>query len=349
MSQFLNPIYQNMIPYTPGEQPQDRSYIKLNTNEAPYPPAPEVIAVLNEEQGKQLRLYSDPTARKLKEILAEDLMLGAENIFISNGSDEALNFAFMAFAAAGAAFADMTYGFYQVFADLYRIPVRIISLKSDLTMDWEAFAACDDTCVLANPNAPTGLALPLECIESILKANPNRLLIVDEAYIEFGGETAVPLIGQYKNLLVIRTFSKARALAGARLGYAAGNAELIQDLEMLKYATNPYNVNRLTMEMGCQAILAQDYYQEKIEELKQVRSETRNILMELGFYVPDSQANFLFAAHASHTGEELYKKLKERGILVRYFSGKRTENFIRITIGSKEEMKELTEILKQIL
>ena len=234
MSRFFNRSLDRLVPYTPGEQPQDQQYVKLNTNESPYPPSPGVIAALNAREAADLRLYSDPEAKVLKAVLAERYSVEPANIFVGNGSDEALNFAFLAYAAdgRGAAFADITYGFYPVFAELYHIPVRIVPLKEDFTLDPEDYYGLHRTIVIANPNAPTGLALSRAQVEGILQANPDCVVVLDEAYVDFGGESCVSLTGRYPNLLVVQTYSKSRSMAGARLGYAIGDAALIQDLEL---------------------------------------------------------------------------------------------------------------------
>ena len=263
MSRFFNRSLDRLVPYTPGEQPQDQQYVKLNTNESPYPPSPGVIAALNAREAADLRLYSDPEAKVLKAVLAERYSVEPANIFVGNGSDEALNFAFLAYAAdgRGAAFADITYGFYPVFAELYHIPVRIVPLKEDFTLDPEDYYGLHRTIVIANPNAPTGLALSRAQVEGILQANPDCVVVLDEAYVDFGGESCVSLTGRYPNLLVVQTYSKSRSMAGARLGYAIGDAALIQDLETIKFSTNPYNVNRLSLVAGTAALEDETYFQ----------------------------------------------------------------------------------------
>ena len=247
MSTFFSGALKNLAPYTPGEQPQDQQYVKLNTNESPYPPSAGVITALNAKEASDLRLYSDPECKELKKALADYYKVEPENIYVGNGSDEALNFAFLSYATdgRGVAFADITYGFYPVFADLYHIPVQIVPLKSDFSIAPEDYYGLNKTIVIANPNAPTGMALSRDAIEGIVKANPDSVVVVDEAYVDFGAESCVELTKIYPNLLVVQTYSKSRSMAGARLGYAIGNAELIRDLETVKFSTNPYNVNRL--------------------------------------------------------------------------------------------------------
>ena len=349
MSRFLGEQFQTLEAYTPGEQPRDMQYIKLNTNESPYPPAPEVAAAVSEEQVALLRLYSDPTAKTLKEKLAGLYGLRPENIFLSNGSDEVLNFAFLAFGGKGAIFPDITYGFYQVFGDLYGIPCEQIPLKEDFSLDFRDYCGRNKLVVLANPNAPTGMSVPVSQIEEIVRSNPKSVVLIDEAYVDFGGETCLPLIEKYDNLLVTRTFSKSRCLAGGRLGYAFACPALIADLEKIKFSTNPYNINRLTLRLGEATVDAEPYYQEKCAELQMTRDWTAERLTELGFEVLPSQTNFLFACHKKIDGMAMYSKLKRQGILVRHFTNPRICQFNRITIGTQEEMKALLDAVNQIL
>ena len=271
MSRFLKEEYQKLEAYTPGEQPRNMRYIKLNTNESPYPPASSVLEAIGKQDIALLRLYSDPTAKVLKEKIAALYGVGPENVFVSNGSDEALNFAFMAFGGSGAVFPEISYGFYQVFGDLYSIPYEKIPLQGDFSIDYRDYCSKDKMVVIANPNAPTGMSISVREIEEILKANPDNVVLIDEAYVDFGGETALSLIEKYDNLLVTRTFSKSRCLAGGRLGYAFGCKELIADLEKIKYSTNPYNLDRLTLTLGEATIDAESYYQEKCSEIIKTR------------------------------------------------------------------------------
>ena len=349
MSRFLNKRYQSLEAYTPGEQPRDMVYIKLNTNESPYPPAPSVVAAMDARQVENLRLYSDPTGLSLKQKLAELYGLTPENIFISNGSDDILNFAFMAFADdRGAAFADITYGFYPVYGELHNVNVQIIPLEADFSLDYQKYCGLNKMIVIANPNAPTGMEIPLWQIEEILKTNPDSVVVIDEAYVDFGGTSCYQLIKNYVNLLVVRTFSKSRCLAGARLGYAFGSKELIEDLEKLKYSTNPYNVNRLTMMLGCETVDAEPYYQEVSEKIQAARAWAVDALQNLGFQVLPSKANFIFARHPGVSGAELYSGLRQRGILVRHFTKERIKDFVRITIGTQEQMERLAEALQDM-
>ena len=352
MSRFFNRSLDRLVPYTPGEQPQDQQYVKLNTNESPYPPSPGVIAALNAREAADLRLYSDPEAKVLKAVLAERYSVEPANIFVGNGSDEALNFAFLAYAAdgRGAAFADITYGFYPVFAELYHIPVRIVPLKEDFTLDPEDYYGLHRTIVIANPNAPTGLALSRAQVEGILQANPDCVVVLDEAYVDFGGESCVSLTGRYPNLLVVQTYSKSRSMAGARLGYAIGDAALIQDLETIKFSTNPYNVNRLSLLAGAAAIEDEAYFQTCTAAIRETRGWTVGKLEALGFTVLPSQANFLLARHSRVSGRDLYERLKEAGILVRWWGDQpRIRDYVRITIGSPEQMTALVDHLSRLV
>lgn len=349
MSRFLNEQYRAMEAYTPGEQPRDMQYIKLNTNESPYPPAPSVVEAMTAEQVELLRLYSDPTAKNLKEKLAGLYGVSPENVFVSNGSDEVLNFAFMAFGGSGAVFPDISYGFYEVYAELYAINAEKIPLEADFFIDYRKYCGKNKMVVIANPNAPTGMTIPVWQIEEIVKSNPDSLVLIDEAYVDFGGETCLPLIESYDNLLVTRTFSKSRCLAGGRLGYAFGSPAVIADLEKIKYSTNPYNINRLTLLLGEKTVEAETYYQEKCREIEDTREWTTEQLLELGFTVLPSKANFIFVKTDKMDGGELYKKLKERGILVRHFTNPRICQYNRVTIGTREQMQTFVNTVKEVL
>ena len=350
MSRFLSGALRQLVPYVPGEQPHQRRYIKLNTNESPYPPAPGVLRAVGVEAA-DLRLYPDPEARELKAALAARHHVGPENIFVGNGSDEVLNFAFLAFASdgRGAAFADITYGFYPVFCSLYHIPTRIVPLRENFTLDPEDYYGLGRTIVLANPNAPTGLALGRAQVEEIVKANQDSVVIVDEAYVDFGGESCVELTRRYGNLLVVQTFSKSRSLAGARLGFAVGNQELIADLETIKFSTNPYNVNRLTLRAGAEALAEQRYYDKCCQAIMETRDRTAEQLRGMGFTVLPSRTNFLFVCREGLDGAAIYRGLKDRGVLVRHFDQARIQNFVRVTVGTPEQMNVFLEKLRELL
>ena len=338
MSHFLNPNIERMTAYVPGEQPRDKAYIKLNTNENPYPPAPSVVAAMNAAEVEDLRLYSDPTAKVLKAKLAALYGLRPENIYVGNGSDEVLYFLFLAYGQKGTAFPDISYGFYSVFAEICGIPATVIPLEADFTIDAARYHGLSRFIVIANPNAPTGLSLSLSAIEGILKSNPDAVVAIDEAYVDFGGESAYPLLARYENLIVVRTFSKSRSMAGARLGYALGPAALIADLEKVKFSINPYNVNRLTLRLGEATVDAESYYQETCAAIIATRERTAEALEKLGFTVIPSKTNFLFVKSGKIGGRALYERLKDRGILVRHFGNPRICDYIRITIGTDEQM-----------
>ncbi len=349
MSRFLNQQYRALDAYTPGEQPRDLQYIKLNTNESPYPPAPSVVEAMTKTEVELLRLYSDPTARGLKESIAELYKVKPENVFVSNGSDEVLNFSFMAFGGSGVVFPEISYGFYQVYGDLYGLEYEKISLKADFSIDPEDYRGVNKMVVIANPNAPTGMALSRNQVEEIIRTNPDSLVLIDEAYVDFGGESALPLIDKYDNLLVTRTFSKSRCLAGGRLGYAFGNAAIIEDLEKIKYSTNPYNINRLTLLLGEATVKADSYYQEKCRAIIETRAWTTKALEDLGFTVLPSCANFVFAKSDAISGGDLYAALKARGILVRHFTSPKICDYNRITIGTPEQMEVFLAKVKEVL
>ncbi|MDL2323633.1 histidinol-phosphate transaminase [Ruminococcaceae bacterium OttesenSCG-928-A16] len=348
MSRFLHPKFNTLAPYTPGEQPQNRAYIKLNTNECPYPPSPKAVRQAAAE-AKQLNLYSDPTCASLKAAMAKYLGVQQSQVFLGNGSDEILAFCFMAFCQAGAAFADITYGFYPVYASLCGITPHIVPLRQNFTLAPEDYRQVGSTIFIANPNAPTGLALSLAELEKILQWNPENLVVVDEAYVDFGAQTALPLLQSYNNLLVVGTFSKSRAMAGARLGYAVGSPELIEDLGRIQYSFNPYNVNRMTQAAGVAALQDNAYFEECRAKIIATRAKTVDALEKMGFEGPQSLANFVFVRHQQASAQQLYHGLKEQGILVRWFNKPRIDEYLRITIGTGQEMDTLFEVLRQLL
>ena len=350
MSKFLTEKLRGLEAYVPGEQPKERKYVKLNTNESPFPPS-EYARRIAAEQLEKLMLYPDPDCRELLDEIAFNADMGRENVIVSNGSDEVLNFAFMAYCDKDtpAVFPDITYGFYKVFADLNGVPSRILPLKDDFTIDLEAYKKEAGTVFIANPNAPTGLALPVEAIEKLLQANPNRVVVVDEAYVDFGGESCIPLTKKYDNLLVTQTFSKSRSLAGARLGFGVACKAIIDDLNKIKYSTNPYNVNRVTAALGVGAIRDKEYFNACRLSVIEARKWTAEKLKGLGFTMTDSMANFLFVRHEKIGGEELYLRLKEKGILVRHFKAERIKDYNRITVGSRAEMETLVTAIGEIV
>ncbi len=350
MSRFFSNKFSNLEAYTPGEQPQDRKYIKLNTNESAYPPSPLAVK-LAEEASKNVQLYSDPEMKKLIEAASEVLGISKDKLIFTNGSDEILNFAFMAFSdkTKPVVFPNITYGFYPVFAELNGIPYEEIALKEDFSINVNDYVGINKNIFIANPNAPTGLILSIDEIEKIVKSNPDNIVVIDEAYIDFGGESAVCLVDKYSNLLVTRTFSKSRSLAGARLGFGIGNPELIRDLNTIRYSTNPYNVNSMTIAAGIGALKDVGYFNETIKRTVDIREKYTDELRKIGFKVNKSYANFLFAKHPKIGGEKLYLKLKDRGILVRHFNKELIKDYNRITVGSEAQMAELIRVLKEIL
>lgn len=360
MSRFLSADFTDLTPYTPGEQPQpgQPAYIKLNTNENPYPPAPGVSQLLQnlaQIPAGELRLYSDPEATELRREIAAFYGLAEENIFVGNGSDEVLAFSFLAFGRGRqVAFPDVTYAFYSVYAALFGLTPRVVPLDDDFNINPQDYIKYDDkigreTVVLANPNAITGKNLPLSALEQILQAHPNDMLIVDEAYVDFGGESAVALLAKYANLLVVQTLSKSRSLAGARVGLALGRPEVIADLNTIKFSFNPYNINRVSLAIAAEAMRDRAYFQECCQKIMVDRQFVTAELTSLGFQVLPSLANFVLARHSQLAGELLYKELKQKGILVRWFDEPRIRDFVRITVGTHEDMQRLVAAVAEIL
>ena len=357
MSSFMSAKWAGLAPYVPGEQPRDARYVKLNTNESPFAPS-DAVAEDAAARMRGLNLYPDPTYAELRAALASVLGAGAGcvlepgQITVSNGSDEVLNWAFAAFCDEDcpAVFPDITYGFYPVFAQNNRVPYVEVPLTADFRVDVEAFRAPGRKIIfLANPNAPTGIALPLVDIRGILDANPDNVVVVDEAYVDFGAKSALSLVGEYPNLLVTGTFSKSRSLAGGRLGFGVAQAALIQDIETLRNSTNPYNVNNATVAWGM-AVLAHDAeMRANCQKIVRVRQQVAAQLTERGFTVLPSAANFLFARHGRVDGETIYRELKAKGVLVRHFSLPRIVDFNRITIGTRAQMDVLLAALDEIL
>lgn len=350
MSKFLSKKLGGLTPYSAGEQPQDKKYIKLNTNESPFPPSPFSQRLARESAG-DLSLYPDPEYKTLTSIAAEKFGVKEREILFTNGSDEALDYAFIAFCDENtpAVFPDITYGFYPVFANINGVPFREIPLNDDYTVDITDYFNAKGTLFIANPNAPTGIALTQSQIEEIVKNNPDNIVVIDEAYIDFGGESSVKLINKYDNLIVTQTFSKSRSLAGARLGFAIASENLINDLKTVKFSKNPYNVNRMTAAAGIGALLDEEYFTANCKAIIKTREEFTNALKELGFSVLPSKANFVFAKSGVCGGETLYKELKNRGVLVRFFNKPRLQDFVRITIGSREDMQKTLLIISEIV
>lgn len=350
MSKFFSKKYSSLSAYVPGEQPKDMKYIKLNTNESPFPVS-EKVREAAEKSAENLNLYPDPECCVLREKAAEVFGVKKEKILMTNGSDEALNFAFMAFCdeTHPIVFPDITYGFYPVFAELNFIPYEQIPLDENFKINVADYVGINKNIVIANPNAPTGICLDLGEIEKIVSSNPENVVIIDEAYVDFGADSAIELTEKYKNLLVVGTFSKSRSMAGARLGFAIGNEELINDLNTIKYSTNPYNVNRMTAAAGVAMLEDNERCAALCRQVADTREKTKKSLEKLGFVVTDSKANFLFAKSDKISGEELYLELKKRGVLIRHFNLQRIKDFNRITIGSEEQMKVFLEKTEEIL
>lgn len=350
MSRFFSQKYKDLEAYTPGEQPRDQQYVKLNTNESPFPPSQKALDYAA-EAAKNLQLYCDPACTALTKEFAALYGIGTDEVIFTNGSDDALNFCFMAFCDEDhpAVFPDITYGFYPVFAALNHVPYTEIPLNEDFSINVDEYIGINKTIFIANPNAPTGVALALSEIERIVQGNPDSIVVVDEAYVDFGAESAVSRIHTYDNLLVTQTFSKSRSLAGGRLGMAIGNASLIRDLNTIKYSTNPYNVSSMTQAAGVGTLLDDAYTRLNCEKIAENRVYLTAELERLGFIHTVSSANFVFVKHPDCDGGALYKKLKERGVLIRHFTKERIKEYNRITIGTREQLDVLLKNIREIL
>lgn len=344
MSRYFSKKFESLVPYTPGEQPKERKYIKLNTNESPFPPSEKAMKK-TAEAVKHLQLYCDPECSKLTRKASEVFSVGTDEILFTNGSDEILNFAFVAFCdeAHPAVFPDITYGFYPVFAEINRVPYETVPLKDDFRIAVEDYIGINKTIFIANPNAPTGIALSLGEIERIVSSNPDSVVVIDEAYVDFGAESAVGLIHKYNNLLVTQTFSKSRSLAGGRLGFGIACKELIADLNTMKYSTNPYNINSLTQAVGTGILEDEEYTKENCKTIMENRVYLTKKLEEMGFFVLPSKANFIFAKHDKIEGKTLYENLKRKGVLIRHFDSERIKDYNRITVGTRKQMDILIE------
>ncbi len=350
MSRFFSQKFSKLVPYTPGEQPKDMKYIKLNTNESPFPPSKRAVEYAAKE-ATLLQLYPDPECRALTEKVADTYGVAYEEVLMTNGSDEILNFAFMAFCDKDtpAIFPNITYGFYSVFAELNNVPYKEIPLKDDFSICIDDYKGKKATIFIANPNAPTGITLSVAQIEEILIANPDNVVVIDEAYVDFGAESCIPLIHKYDNLLVTQTFSKSRSMAGARLGFGIGCADLIADLNTVKYSTNPYNINRMTMASGLGVLEDEEYTKSNCSTIAKNREEASFELSRMGFVMTPSLSNFIFAKHPLIEGKKIYSELRRRGILVRHFNKPLISDYVRITVGTKEQMTALIFALKKIL
>lgn len=351
MSEFFSDCLNGLVPYVPGEQPRNKKYIKLNTNESPFAPSPKVIEAIDKGQVSDLRLYSDPTADMLAGAIADYYSVDKDNVVTSNGSDEILAFIFRAFCgkSKGIVFPNVTYGFYKVFAQLFNIDYREIPLKKDFSIDVADYENISDNVIIANPNAQTGVFLSVENVENLIKQNPERIVVVDEAYVDFGGQTVIPLVKKYKNLIVVQTFSKSRSLAGARVGFCVCDKALADDIKTVKFSFNPYNLNRLSIVAATEAIKDKDYFLKTTSQIIENRGFTEKELDKLGFETVSSTANFLLTKPKGISAKQLYLALKQKGVLVRYFDNSLISNYVRITVGSREQMEILIQKTKEVL
>ena len=340
-----------VVPYTPGEQPNQTDMIKLNTNENPYPPSPKVQKIIDGFDAQQLRLYPDPEVSELIAAIAKNKGLDKEQVFVGVGSDDVLAMSFLTFFGSEQPilFPDITYSFYDVWAELFRIPYEQIPLQEDFRICVDDYKRKNGGIVIPNPNAPTGIAESLDAIEEIIAANPDSVVIIDEAYVDFGTKSAQELLKTYENLLVVQTFSKSRSLAGSRIGYAMGSKKLIAYLNDCKYSFNSYTMDRLTIQEGKASMEDEPYFTEQVHRIIETREWAKEQLKKLGFDFPDSKANFIFARHKEIAAEDIFAALKQRNIYVRYFKKPRIDNYLRITIGTKEEMEQLMNALQEIL
>ena len=350
MSRFLDPRHAGLTPYTPGEQPRDRKFIKLNTNESPFPPSPKVLEAVNRGQLEALKLYSDPDARMLTQAIAAHCGVNENQVVAGNGSDEILAFAFLAFGGSKAvAFPEISYGFYPVFAQLLGVPSRSVPLRADFTIDINDYLTPGENVVIANPNAPTGLLLTHGEIETILRAHPDDVVLIDEAYVDFGNESASALLPKYENLLIVQTFSKSRSLAGGRVGFALGNPGLIADLQAIRYSFNPYNLGRLPQLAGTAAMEDDAYFRDCVGKVVATRERTKAALAGMGCTLTDSKANFLFVRLPGVSGAEAQAQLRERGILIRRFDRPPIADYLRVTVGSDVEMDAFLKAVREII
>lgn len=340
-----------VVPYTPGEQPNKPDMIKLNTNENPYPPAPGAARALKMFNEDRLRLYPDPTSGRLTASLAESYGVDRDQVFVGVGSDDVLAIAFMTFFNSDKPifFPDITYSFYPVWADLFKVPYETKALDQDFRIVKEEYYPDNGGVIFPNPNAPTSYAMEIGAVEDILRHNRDVIVIVDEAYIDFGGQSALRLLDKYENLLVVQTFSKSRSMAGMRIGYAMGHKDLIRAMNDVKYSFNSYTMNQTALILGEEALKDREYFQECIGKIKKTRAWSEKALADLGFSFPESSANFIFATHKTAAAEDIFKALREKDIYVRYFNLPRINNYLRITIGTDWEMEKLIEALKEIL
>lgn len=337
-------------PYVPGEQPKENDIIKLNTNENPYPPSPNAVKALEHLDTNKMRLYPDPDSQILVEALAERYGLKSSQVFVGVGSDDVLSMAFMTFFNSDKPilFPDITYSFYDVWADVYRIPYKQIPLDENFRINPDDYCCENGGTIFPNPNAPTGVLEGLSMIEKIIKSNPDSIVIIDEAYIDFGGESCLPLIEKYDNLLVVQTFSKSRSMAGMRIGFAMGNEKLIKYMNDVKFSVNSYTMNPVTQICGAESVKDEVYFKKTVDKIIATREDAKIKLKNLGFNFPDSKSNFIFASHNTKPANEIFDELKKRKIFVRYWNKPRISNYLRITVGTPEEMTSLLNALEEI-
>ncbi|CAB1243282.1 histidinol-phosphate transaminase [Clostridium sp. WLY-B-L2] len=351
MSKYWSKITRNVEPYVCGEQPKDKKYVKLNTNESPYAPSPKVLNAIRNAADGDIRLYPDPSCDKLRETISSYYGLNKSQVFVGNGSDEVLAMSFLTFFDKDEAivFPDISYSFYPVYANLYGIKCRLAALNEDFSIPVEEFLKPNGGIVIPNPNAPTGKCLETERIKEILKNNGDKVVIIDEAYVDFGGNSVIGLIKDYPNLLVVRTLSKSRSLAGLRVGFALGQEELIDGLNRIKDSFNSYTVNRVSNAAAIAALEDEDYFKKCVEKIINTRESTVKKLRKLGFKVVPSKSNFIFITHPLYAARELFMKLREKGVLVRYFDKDRIDNYMRVSIGSDEDMDIFIEKIREII
>ncbi|MBR4361358.1 MAG: histidinol-phosphate transaminase [Ruminococcus sp.] len=340
-----------VVPYVPGEQPKNTDVIKLNTNENPYPPAPEVRQILDTFDVSRMRLYPTPDAAVLTEAIAERYGVDPSQVFVGVGSDDVISMAFLTFFNSDkpVLFPDITYSFYPVWADVYRIHYIEKPLRKDFTIDPEDYKCENGGIIFPNPNAPTGVYESLDTIEEIIRANPDSVVMIDEAYIDFGGQSCLPLIGKYENLLVIQTFSKSRSMAGMRIGFAIGSKKLIQYMNDVKFSINSYTMNTVTQLCGAAAVRDEKYFRETVGKIIETREYSKKKLAELGFTFPDSMSNFIFASPSKKSAEHVFTELKKRSIFVRWWDKPVIRDYLRISVGTREEMDTLFSALEEIL
>ena len=350
MSYFLLDEYEHMESYVPGEMPKDRDYLKLNANESSYPPSPKVLEAMNTAEVKSMAHYSDPHCMELRVAIGEEFGFGPEQIFVGNGADEVLGFCMMSFFKPGMkiCFPDITYDFYRTYATTYRLNFIQFPLMEDLSVNVEDYVQTDRDVILANPNNPTGKAISVADIERIVAKDPKRMVIIDEAYVDYGNESCVELVRKYNNLVVVQTFSKSRNMPGARIGFAISSADIIEDMNKIKFAFNPFNMSSLAIAGGTAAIRDQEYFHKCVREVERVREEFEDALEEMGYGVIRTTTNFAFFHCPDVPAAKLCKELKKRGILVRHYGDSRINEYLRITIGTEQEMGRVLEEIKDI-